>query len=361
MNEERVNVNSPFHATWDFEILPLWNAVYIRLHVLPKVLEICYNSSTYRKQGFKMAVFQLGPIIRNRRIELGLSQEDLADGICSVPTLSRIENGERMPTKNNFEMLMQRLGYSAMSLDFFTDRQDFLIHELKFKIRQAFMERDVALTDHLLSKYKNLIKDDSTIDQQFFALYRTLINMKQYSGEEALALFESALRLTCPTYNESRIPHLLSYEEITLLNNIAICYDKLEMHYQAISVLRTLKAYYDTHIINSEEAMRTQPMILYNLSKVLGRAGYYEECLGVCDESIHLAKRTSRCQYLGEVLYNRAWALTMRNQEGDRIAAAQYAEYARRFFQIMGKSDAVKFVDGFIDKHKLNGNSKTAD
>lgn len=46
-----------------------------------------------------MAVFQLGPIIRNRRNVLGLSQEDLADGICSVPTLSRIENGERMPTK----------------------------------------------------------------------------------------------------------------------------------------------------------------------------------------------------------------------------------------------------------------------
>ena len=54
-----------------------------------------------------MAVFQLGPIMRARREELGLSQEDLADGICAVPTLSRIENGERMPTKNHFEKLMQ--------------------------------------------------------------------------------------------------------------------------------------------------------------------------------------------------------------------------------------------------------------
>ena len=65
-----------------------------------------------------MAVFQLGPIIRARREELQISQEDLADGICSVPTLSRIENGERMPTKNHFEMLMQRLGYNITSLDF---------------------------------------------------------------------------------------------------------------------------------------------------------------------------------------------------------------------------------------------------
>lgn len=72
-----------------------------------------------------MAVFQLGTVIKNRREELGITQEDLADGICSVPTLSRIENGERMPTKDHFEMFMQRLGYSAMSLDFLRTNRTF--------------------------------------------------------------------------------------------------------------------------------------------------------------------------------------------------------------------------------------------
>ena len=70
-----------------------------------------------------MSYYPLGYIIKNRREELQLSQEDLAEGICSVSTLSRIENGERMPSKNHYEMLMQRLGYSALSLDYFTDKQ----------------------------------------------------------------------------------------------------------------------------------------------------------------------------------------------------------------------------------------------
>ena len=48
------------------------------------------------QRGVAMAVFQLGPILKARREALGLSQEDLADGICAVPTLSRIENGERI-------------------------------------------------------------------------------------------------------------------------------------------------------------------------------------------------------------------------------------------------------------------------
>jgi transcriptional regulator with XRE-family HTH domain len=302
-----------------------------------------------------MAVFQLGPIIKNRRIELGLSQEDLADGICSVPTLSRIENGERMPTKNHFEMLMQRLGYSAMSLDFFTDKHDFKIHELKFQIRQAYVTKDFQLAERLLNEYKGLINNDSNIDQQFFLLYDTLLNIKQYSAGEELALFESALRLTCPSYNKARIPHVLSYEEIILLNNIAICYGKSEKHYESISILRTLKTYYDTNIVNSEEALRTQQLVLYNLSKALGLVGYYDECLEICDESIHLAKRTARCTYLGQVLYNRAWVLVKRNQEGDRTNALIFAKQSCNFFQIMGDAESVKFVQAFIEKNNLDG------
>lgn len=306
-----------------------------------------------------MAVFQLGPIIRNRRAELGLSQEDLADGICSVPTLSRIENGERMPTKNHFEMLMQRLGYSAMSLDFFTDKQDFLIHELKFKIRQAYVAKDLLLTNCLLNEYEKLIRSESNIDQQFYILYHTLLNLEQYSKEEELALFESALRLTCSTYGSGRIPHVLSYEEIILLNNIAICFVALKTHHQAVAILRTLKTYYDTHVINSEEALRTQPMVLYNLSKALGMVGYYDECLEICDECIHLAKKTSRCTYLGEVLYNRAWALVRRNQNSDRIAAAHFAAQSRNFFEVMGNVSAIKFVEDFIDKNDLMDSAYT--
>ena len=58
-----------------------------------------------------MPIYPYGALIRQRREELGYTQEELADGICSVPTLSRIENGERLPTKEHSEMLFSRLGY----------------------------------------------------------------------------------------------------------------------------------------------------------------------------------------------------------------------------------------------------------
>ena len=284
-----------------------------------------------------MAVFQLGPIIRNRREELGLSQEDLADGICSVPTLSRIENGERMPTKNHFEMLMQRLGYSAMSLDFSTDKRDFRIHELKFRIRQCYMEERILEARFCLTEFEKMHDRSTTsVDKQFMALFRVLLYEEQYTNAEKLEQLETALRWSCPKYDKGHMPLVLSYEEIVLLNNIAICYDCLGMREKTISILTKLKEYYERNVVNSEESLRTQPMVLYNLSKYLGLNGQYDVCIEVCDIGIRIARSTGRCSALGKTLYNRAWALLRRDQIGDRSAAELSLRQARDFMYIMG-------------------------
>lgn len=291
-----------------------------------------------------MSVFQLGPIIRNRREELHLSQEDLADGICSVPTLSRIENGERMPTKNHFEMLMQRLGYSAMSLDYFTDKQDFLIHELKFKIRHAYIEKDFELAKQLLNDLEALFLAPSSIDKQFAILYKTLLLQETMSCQERLDVLEDALLLTCPKYKNNCIPRILSYEEIILLNNVAICYDILGQRDRAIYILYAIKEYYEKQMASSEEALRTQLLILYNLSKYLGLSGRYDECIDVCDAGILIAKNTGRTLHFSKTLFNRAWALFQRKALGDISLSKQALTQAYCFSLSMNnKKEMVTF------------------
>lgn len=226
-----------------------------------------------------MAIFPLGAIIKNRREELGLTQEDLADGVCSVPTLSRIENGERIPTNNHMEMLMQRLGYSAMSIDYFADRNSFQLHELKFKIRQAYMFGEYQHAKQLHSELTNIYNTQSKIDTQFYQLYRILLDQEAEHIANKKEKLESALKLTCLRYKQGSISKVLSYEEIILLNNIAICYAEEGNISEAISILSKLKDYYASQIINTEEAVRTQLMVYYNLSKYLGQSGRYDECM----------------------------------------------------------------------------------
>ena len=60
-----------------------------------------------------MGIYAVGEVIRRTRESLGMTQEELCEGICDVVTLSRIENGRNTPSRANFELLMERMGRSG--------------------------------------------------------------------------------------------------------------------------------------------------------------------------------------------------------------------------------------------------------
>lgn len=298
-----------------------------------------------------MSIFQFGFVIRMRREELGLTQEDLADGICAVTTLSRIENGERVPTQNHLEMLLQRLGYSNTLVNSFVTVNDYRAHELKYQIRQNFITGNHAKGRALLDEYKQLCKNPTQINRQFMLLHEVLLYPEKYSIEEKQHKLETAIRLTCPHYQTGKMPQVLTYEEIVLLNNIAVCDAQSGNRRAAIILLYRLKEYYETQIINVEEALRTQPMTLYNLSKMLGLEGRYDECIEICDCGVKIARETGRCQLLSKTLFNRAWALLKRNFEGDLHEAQRSTEQALQMANIMGQDRLAKLYTEFISEN----------
>ena len=297
-----------------------------------------------------MPIYQFGYIIKQRREELGYTQEDLADGICSVPTLSRIENGERLPSKDHFEMLLQRLGFSEAILYTYVDKNTLFLHEQRFNIRQAVMEGRLEQARKMLDEYEKKADMNAPLERQFLLLYRTLVNASAYSIEESLNRFEEAIRMSCPKYSEHFFPRVLSYEEIVLLNNIAGCYYLMQNMPRAIRILKHIKKYYENSIINSEEKLRTQTMVLYNLSKFLGLAGNYDECIEVCDQAIKIARETGRCNSLALTLYNRAWSLSKRQEPGDMAQAEESARLAIYTAMAMGKPEVAEQFKAFFKK-----------
>ena len=300
-----------------------------------------------------MAISQIGKIIKRRRLALGLSQEELSDGICAVTTLSRIENGERMPTQNHLEMLLQRLGYSEMMFHSYVDEEEFYAHELKFKIRQAYIENNKADGNILLDEFKALVKNPSNIDKQFILLLEILLNQSNEHGEEYLAKFEDILRLTHPRYKRGNVPQVLTYEEIVLLNNISIEVALLNQQNEAIDILYGIVKFYDMHTVNTEETLRTAPMIFYNLSKQLGLAGRYDECIQICDRGIELAQKTGRCGAFSYTLYNKAWALVKRGRAEDLSDSKKFALQAKNVAEALGHEVLLKCVQDFMDANHM--------
>lgn len=298
-----------------------------------------------------MPIYKFGYIIRQRREELGYTQEDLAEGICSVPTLSRIENGERLPTKDHFEMLLQRLGFSESILYNYVDEHTLFLHKLKFKIRQAIILEHFEEAQSLLGNYKRKMDPESHLEQQFVLLNGLLASPLSYTVEGRLAQFEAAIRLTCPNYNnEDSVPRILSYEEIIILNNIAGCYQSMHDFQKAIHILSLIKKHYENGMINPEEILRTQPLILYNLSKCLGLAARYEECIETCNLGIRIARETGRCSFLERMLYNKAWSLTKRNQPGDMEQAKETVRLALYMAIAMENQTSVEHYKRFIER-----------
>ena len=57
-----------------------------------------------------MSVQHAGSIIRQARLNAGLTQEQLSDGVCSTLSLSRIENGSAGVSPATFQTLMAHAG-----------------------------------------------------------------------------------------------------------------------------------------------------------------------------------------------------------------------------------------------------------
>lgn len=305
-----------------------------------------------------MPIFKFGYIIKSRREELGYTQEELADGICSVPTLSRIENGERMPSKEHFEMLLQRLGYSNAELNSFVDEKAFTKHELKFQLRQAVILKQIDIAAELFEKYKRSVDNPTPIDKQSLILYEILTHPKNYTLAQRLEPFKEALRFTCPKYEDNSFPALLSYEEIILINNIAVAHFYSEEKSKAIDLLSGLKCYYESHVINPEEALRTQPLVLYNLSKYLGLVERYDESIEVSSQGIRLCEETGRCTMLPKLLFNNAWSLIKRGYADDLGTAKRAAKKAYYLAVILKQSKSAElyhsfYVDTFSEEISL--------
>ena len=297
-----------------------------------------------------MAFFQYSEWIKKKREDLGLSQEELADGICSVPTLSRIENGRRAPSAEHFQRILERLGYSSYYFDNHANDKEFYLHELKHQILRAYVVKDMRRAQKLLKEFEAK-SEDNNFNRQFILLYDTLFHTAAYSNEEMLERMEQALRLTCPKYSPSFLPRVLCHEEVTLVNGIANCNALLGRYKEAIRLYQYLKLYFESGSVQSEEVLRTQPMVLYNFSKVLGMAGRYDECIEVCEQGIRIAQETGRVLAMAGTYYNMGWALVKQGNPIDRERAKQAVRRAWQLAEIMGQKASAERYEKFYREH----------
>ncbi len=118
-----------------------------------------------------------GDLIRETRLRLGLTQEQLAEGICDPATLSRIESGSRNAGDRILSKLMERIGLGPQKTVFSADPAFLMLETLKDQIRQELLAERLSQAEELLVAHQRWMeaRPEGSTDEYRFASTAVLL------------------------------------------------------------------------------------------------------------------------------------------------------------------------------------------
>lgn len=240
---------------------------------------------------------ELGSLIRKLRKEHGLTQEQLAEGICSPVSISRIESGRQRPSKALLDALMDRLGMNGYQLfesnAGSAEQQAF--NQLSQATWSAINHLDVDGSKVLLNDLRSSAQETGAAGerQRVLELEAASLIRSQDSPEDcvrALKLLEQGLRLSQPDIDMYSLGvRLLSSREAELLSLMVVALHGAGRNMDALRLgEETLAA------LKRQGGLEGKPLVL-SLSLTVNLANILEE-IGQAEEArayFNRAKRTS--------------------------------------------------------------------
>lgn len=257
----------------------------------------------------------IGEIVKERRLELGLTQAKLCEGICEPITISRLEKNKQTPARNTVKAIFQRLGlpddrYFAavtgkeLELDkLYNDIVSYNIQFEKASEEEKRQIREKAINAH--TKLEQIIDKDDTISLQLLARSKVIIGTDEgeYLPSEKIILLEEALRLTQPKFEIEDIrAGYYDYDEVKLINHIALVCAENDEHAKAINIWEQLLENVDNRFSNIVPVRTQKSLILVGYSRELGITGKYDKAIKYAQHGVDICIQYGIYQNLPELI-----------------------------------------------------------
>ncbi len=301
-----------------------------------------------------METYGIGKIIREERIRKKISQEELCFGICSVPTLSRIENGAQKPTLKVEEALLERLGHSTENLIVYAEDSEVRMHGLETEIKVRGLHREKI--DDLLLQYEALLTARGTgspLERQFLQLSRAMQGLytKEWPPAKVREELTAALRLTIPDFSERNLSPgcLYTNTELQILNNLAIAYAEEERYADAVWLLLFLARLLEQEDMDVESKSKNYPMLVHNLVRIFEETQQWREMQEYARKGIDYCVRYNRINSLPDFVYSDGLGCQM---AGKTEEAVRRYEQAICLLEIVGRNESADYLRGEINTLK---------
>ena len=301
-----------------------------------------------------MGRYRLGDIIRMTRKSLSITQDQLSEGICSVETLSRVESGKQNPSKDVYELLMERMGrireraYSMQSVS------DFKVLELIRRYEQCIQDYNFHKADYIL---EDIVKKlgNTPLDRQFVIRAQSIVSYRlgRISSDDFLDELEKAIRITIPKYGYISLANWpLTYTETVLLLNISTAYSEQGKYYNGIRILEDMYSALKQSYMAEEQRVIMQVALLGNVSKWYGLIEEHEKAIDMAREGIDICRKFKIGNALPNLLYNYVWNKEQLIEKGVLLPEnkRECISYLIKAYYIASAMQQPYVVD-FINKH----------
>ncbi len=310
----------------------------------------------------KMANYPVGKLIAEMRRRRGISQMELAGEICSVSTISKIENGVQAPSRKVCEGLMQRLGIPITGSRLYISSEELQKSMIEEQIIHCMDAGRYEKAGELLQIYEQMRgnHEDGVLEQQFALRVRgnllLALGTNLPLAEEVLV---KALRLTIP---EMDLEHP---ERLTLLTNeeLAILQKFSEVSYALGNQARGkrlhffLKGYLETAKTDELAHIRIYPGVVSTLARWLEADGRFAEALQFCEYGISVCMEYGRLTEFPKLMETKTYALIAL---GRKEEAAVSLQQVCTILQSLGEPMKAQLVEKNA-KALFQGNDAAAD
>ncbi|WP_409252155.1 helix-turn-helix domain-containing protein [Bacillus sp. SCS-153A] len=278
----------------------------------------------------------VGKKIRELRKNIGLSQEELSEGICTQAQISKIEKGDVYPYASTLYLISQKLGVDVNH--FFdigmTPRLDY-VQEVK---RQLIMSR--RNLDY--KEMKQVVETELhnplfTLNKKNLQLLLWHKGIYQYELEKdtdtALETLFSSIQLTHQSNK------YWSEREIEIMLTIGAIHFEEDDLEEALKVYKNIKQYINTIPYLTDYTIKTR--LYYNYARTLTRCKEYKESNTYCAAGINWCIEKDNLYFLGELHYHMGYNFELL---GDLETGLQFMKKALTVFELQQDEKYSNFI-----------------
>ena len=287
----------------------------------------------------------LGDIIRDLRKQKKLTQEELAEGICSSVSISRIENGTQMPSGVTLEKILSKLDASTYQLCdiYFKNEQNHQFEEFAEQAASAINRGDIAFAKSVLTALEEFENPDEK-NYQTMDLIKGSILLYEDS-DEALDVLTKALSYTRPDFSFSNFHNVLfTVVEVNILSLISMFYYGKGDYFKALTISKELYESLKNHKSDVKYYDVLRMYVAMTLAGSLSKCGSVRESLFILEETENWALSKSEFTIMPDFEFEKARIIY---ENGQKDEALIILDALLPYVQLLKKEKLAKQISDF--------------